>query len=296
MGDDVTLVSSAEETAKDVYRVLADGDLLRPDDLPRARPSRSSRPATRPSSGGWRAGSSVPRSSVGARSARGGGLSGRVRVTVVGCSGSFAGPRSPASCYLVQAEHEGRTWNVVLDLGAGALGTLQQHIDPRDLDAIFLSHLHPDHCIDLCGLYVVQRYHPRGPSSEPVAVYGPTGTGKRMSRGLRPRRRRTPWTPSSTSATTSTGSRSSSARSPSRRTAVHHPIEAYGLRVEADGVTLAYTGDTDECDALCPLMHDADLVLADSAFVEGRDTAPRDPHERAPSARGSRPGPAASAG
>ena len=34
MGDDVTLVSSAEETAKDVYRVLADGDLLRPDDLP----------------------------------------------------------------------------------------------------------------------------------------------------------------------------------------------------------------------------------------------------------------------
>ncbi|KRE62368.1 glutamate racemase [Nostocoides sp. Soil756] len=34
MGDDVTLVSSAEETAKDVYRVLADGGLLRPDDLP----------------------------------------------------------------------------------------------------------------------------------------------------------------------------------------------------------------------------------------------------------------------
>jgi len=34
MGDDVTLVSSAEETAKDVYRVLADSDLLRPDALP----------------------------------------------------------------------------------------------------------------------------------------------------------------------------------------------------------------------------------------------------------------------
>ena len=34
MGDEVTLVSSAEETAKDVYRVLADGGLLRPDDLP----------------------------------------------------------------------------------------------------------------------------------------------------------------------------------------------------------------------------------------------------------------------
>jgi glutamate racemase len=34
MGDAVTLVSSADETAKDVYRVLMSRDLLRPDDAP----------------------------------------------------------------------------------------------------------------------------------------------------------------------------------------------------------------------------------------------------------------------
>jgi glutamate racemase len=34
MGDSVTLVSSAEETAKDVYRVLTAADLLRPDNAP----------------------------------------------------------------------------------------------------------------------------------------------------------------------------------------------------------------------------------------------------------------------
>jgi glutamate racemase len=34
MGDSVTLVSSAEETAKDVYRVLTSADLLRADDAP----------------------------------------------------------------------------------------------------------------------------------------------------------------------------------------------------------------------------------------------------------------------
>ena len=34
MGDSVTLVSSAEETAKDVFRVLLEHDLLRPDDAP----------------------------------------------------------------------------------------------------------------------------------------------------------------------------------------------------------------------------------------------------------------------
>jgi glutamate racemase len=34
MGDGVTLVSSADETAKDVYRMLTEHDLLRPDDAP----------------------------------------------------------------------------------------------------------------------------------------------------------------------------------------------------------------------------------------------------------------------
>jgi ribonuclease BN (tRNA processing enzyme) len=53
---------------------------------------------------------------------------------------------------------------------------------------------------------------------------------------------------------------------------VNHPIEAYGFRVEAQGRVLAYTGDTDTCDQLDELMTGADLVLADSAFVEGRDT------------------------
>jgi len=66
-----------------------------------------------------------------------------MRLTIVGCSGSLAGPSSPASCYLVQAEYEGRTWNLVLDLGNGALGALQRHIDLMAIDAVVLSHLHP---------------------------------------------------------------------------------------------------------------------------------------------------------
>lgn len=37
MGDEVTLVSSADETARDAYRVLTDADLLRPEDAPPPR-------------------------------------------------------------------------------------------------------------------------------------------------------------------------------------------------------------------------------------------------------------------
>ena len=52
-----------------------------------------------------------------------------LRLTVVGCSGSYPGPASPASCYLLEApdpDRPGRTWRVLLDLGSGALGALQR--------------------------------------------------------------------------------------------------------------------------------------------------------------------------
>jgi ribonuclease BN (tRNA processing enzyme) len=72
-----------------------------------------------------------------------------MRLTIVGCSGSFPGPDSPASCYLVEAEHDGATFRLVLDLGSGALGHLQRYTDLESVDAVVLSHLHADHCLDI---------------------------------------------------------------------------------------------------------------------------------------------------
>ena len=52
---------------------------------------------------------------------------------------------------------------------------------------------------------------------------------------------------------------------------VAHPVPAYGLRVTADGRTLAYTGDTGPCDALDRLAAGADLLLAEASFRHGDD-------------------------
>jgi ribonuclease BN (tRNA processing enzyme) len=68
-----------------------------------------------------------------------------MRVTVVGCAGSFPGPDSPASCYLLEAEG----FRLVIDLGNGALGVLQRYAGLFSIDAICVSHLHADHCVDL---------------------------------------------------------------------------------------------------------------------------------------------------
>ena len=195
-----------------------------------------------------------------------------MRLTVVGCSGSFAGPESPASSYLVQAEQDGRTWSIVLDLGNGALGPLQRHLDLADLDAVFISHLHPDHCVDVCGLYVTRKYRPGGAVPGQLPVHAPAGAEERfalMYHGLERGSMTNEFIVHelADAQVTRVGPLTVTAYR------VNHPVEAYGFRVEADGAVVAYTGDTDSCDALTPLLTGADIALTDTAFVDGRDAA-----------------------
>lgn len=207
-----------------------------------------------------------------------------MRLVVLGCAGSFPGPDSAASSYLVQAEDgAGRTWSAVLDLGNGALGPLQRWGDPSALDVVALSHLHADHVADLAVLGVYRRYRPAGPLPA-LPVLGPEGTAERLVHlsGHDPATATThqfdvlTWVP----------------REPVQvgpltleAVPVAHPVPAFGIRVtgpsEADPtrrVVLAYSGDTDACDGLDELAHGADLLLAEAAFVEGRDDAVRGVH------------------
>ncbi|MGB3256532.1 MAG: MBL fold metallo-hydrolase [Ornithinimicrobium sp.] len=196
-----------------------------------------------------------------------------MHLTVVGCAGSFPGPDSAASCYLLTAHVEGRRWSVVLDLGSGALGPLQKYIDPLTLDAVLLSHLHPDHCLDLTGLHVMRTHHPHRSAPPRLDVFAPAGAAERIARAHGVEEAKDV---QDTFAFHPLRDHQVLQVGPFNVTAVevNHPVLAFGFRVECGGATLAYTGDTDECAALTTLMTDADLVLTDSAFVEGRDTTP----------------------
>jgi ribonuclease BN (tRNA processing enzyme) len=78
--------------------------------------------------------------------------------------------------------HDGeREWKIVMDLGSGALGAIQRYTDLEDIDAIFLTHLHPDHCMDLCGLHVAVRWKPGGWGRDRLPVWGPAATADRMA-------------------------------------------------------------------------------------------------------------------
>jgi ribonuclease BN (tRNA processing enzyme) len=201
-----------------------------------------------------------------------------MRLTVVGCAGSFPGPDSAASCYLLEADG----FRLVVDLGNGALGALQKYAGLFDIDAICLSHLHVDHCVDLYSYAIARTYAPQGPR-DPIPVYGPAGTCERIGLlhgpggddGLMKRFSFHTLAPG----TIEIG--------PFQVTAAHvnHPVETFGFRLGFGGRTIAYSGDTGESEALLPLARDADVFLCEASFLHGPDL-PRDLHLSALQAAG----------
>ncbi|HNA98006.1 MAG TPA: MBL fold metallo-hydrolase [Marmoricola sp.] len=194
-----------------------------------------------------------------------------MKVTIVGNSGSYPGPGSAASCYLVSASAAGREYHLLLDLGNGALGALHRHLDPALVDGVLISHLHADHCMDLCGYYVLRKYHPDGAMPQ-IPVWGPKGTARRLARAYGLAKdpgmgeefdfRRYP------DASFQLGPFTITARR------VTHPVRAYSLRIEANGRVLAYSGDTGVCQSLVENSRAADLFLCEASFLESIDNPP----------------------
>jgi ribonuclease BN (tRNA processing enzyme) len=190
-----------------------------------------------------------------------------MRLTVIGCAGSFPGPESPASCYLVEADG----FRMLLDLGNGALGALQRYVGLYEIDAICLSHLHGDHCLDMNSYWVARTYAPDGPRP-PVPVYGPAGTAERLAaaQGV--------GVPQDMSAAFTFETLTPGTRriGPFEITLDHvnHPVETFGFRIERGGRALAYSADTGESAALTGLARGADLLLCEASFADGAANPP----------------------
>ncbi|MGP3983353.1 MBL fold metallo-hydrolase [Streptomyces sp. KR80] len=192
-----------------------------------------------------------------------------MKLTVVGCSGSFPSADSACSSYLVEADG----FRLLLDMGNGALGELQRHCGLYDLDAVLLSHLHADHCIDMCGYFVARYYRHDGGRADALPVYGPVGTEQRLTKAYDD-------VPSEKSMSEVFDFRTlepgSFAVGPFTVTTdrVCHPVEAYGFRLEHAGRTLTYSGDTGVCAALHGLADSADLFLCEASFTHGKEDVP----------------------
>ena len=190
-----------------------------------------------------------------------------MRLTVVGCAGSLPGPDSPASCYLLEADG----FRLVVDLGNGALGALQKHAGLFDIDAVLLSHLHADHCVDLYSYSVARTYAPGGPHPT-IPVYGPAGTAERLGlihgpdgdEGLVKR---------FTFETLKPG-QATIGPFDIRLAHMNHPVETFAFRFSRAGRSFVYTGDTGETEAVPALAGGADVLLSEAAFLDGPNLPP----------------------
>ncbi|MQA02703.1 MAG: MBL fold metallo-hydrolase [Streptosporangiales bacterium] len=184
-----------------------------------------------------------------------------MRLTVLGCSGSFPGPDGPASSYLLEVDG----YRVVLDMGNGAVSRLQQVGQLYGVDAVLLSHLHADHCLDVCSYYVARKYHPDGPAPR-IPVYGPAGVQERLDgayrypepAGLAEVFDFREWTPDAAHEV-----------GPLRVTVrrVWHPVEAYAMRIEYDSLVFTFSGDSSVDPALVASARDADLFLCEASLL-----------------------------
>ena len=190
-----------------------------------------------------------------------------MRLTVVGCSGTVPGPDAACSAYLV--EHD--NFRLLLDAGPGSIGALQRSIGLLDLDAVVLSHLHPDHWLDMVCYTYARRYHPDGPSPS-LPVYAPIGSSERIMAAFEGGGSEMLHDIYNFSRLDGKPAEIGPFQLDFIRT--NHPIECYAMRVRADGRTFVYSADTGDCPGLVDLAKDSDLFLCEAAWGTRQDAPP----------------------
>ncbi len=187
---------------------------------------------------------------------------GQIELRVIGAGPAYTDrPGSLGACYLLRSG-EGA---IVLDIGQGSFPSLASTIEPSAVRAIVVSHLHPDHFIDLVPLrhYLCYEFAP----SRRVAVLAPAGIERRLD-----------------ALHDEPGFAAAALDITDLRKGVHDagPFQVEAARVthttdsHAFRVTLAagepgivYSGDCGEADDLRPLIRPGDWLLSEVSFGPG---------------------------
>lgn len=186
---------------------------------------------------------------------------GPLAVTILGCDGSYPGPGGAASGYLVTCE----TTTVWLDAGPGTLANLQRYVPLSDLDAIVLTHEHPDHWSDLEHFVVACRWF-LGRTGVPVHAppslrTAAAGRIREAGAGMEV----LDW----------------HATEPGRELVIgpltlnfsltDHPVPTHAVRVDAGGRSLGYSADSGPAWAMSSLGAGLDLALCEATFLSDRE-------------------------
>ncbi|QGN33402.1 MBL fold metallo-hydrolase [Microlunatus sp. Gsoil 973] len=181
-----------------------------------------------------------------------------MELVVLGGSGGWPRPEQGCSGYLV--EHDG--FRLLIDPGYGVLGELLRHCEPAAVDAVLISHGHPDHCADLNPLL---RSRVLGANCDRLPVLAPHGAVDAVL-ALDPL----------ASVAAGADVRPVAAGSVTlgplavQAAELRHHVLTLGFRITSDdGAVLAYTADSGDSGDRLELARNAGLLIAEASYPEG---------------------------
>jgi ribonuclease BN (tRNA processing enzyme) len=186
-----------------------------------------------------------------------------MRLTVLGSSGSAPHAGNPSSGYLV--EHDDT--KLVVDMGFGVFAALLDRVDPRDIDAVIVSHGHADHCADLLAAGHWCAYGPGQGAS--IRMVAPDGVSERFAGFTNdgdPEHRL-----SRAMAFEPAGGDLRFGDVRVRFWPANHSVPAVVTRIEAAGFSLTYTGDTGPSGPVARFAAGTDLLLAEATWQGNGD-------------------------
>lgn len=187
-----------------------------------------------------------------------------MRVHVVGSSGTFPSRGRPAAGFVI--EHEGtRVW---CDAGPGTFMSLP--VDPDLIDAVVISHQHPDHCSDVFAAYHAWTFRP-DPRS-PVPLYAPQAVWDRISGFLEKEPEAFDFT------AVWTGDHVTIGGLEVDFVEMEHPVPTVGSRWDGSNRTLFYTADTGPGGDWKGLAADVDVMLSEASYQGNPEDKPYPHH------------------
>ncbi|TMU88170.1 MBL fold metallo-hydrolase [Bacillus sp. BHET2] len=185
-----------------------------------------------------------------------------MKLTIIGQWGGYPKALEASTGYLL--EHDG--FKLLIDCGSGVLSHLQTHIEATDLDAVLLSHYHPDHVADIGVLQhalLIQSFLGKNKRTLPVYAHREdqhgydTITYKEFMKAHE------------------YNENSSLSIGPFKVTFVKtkHPVPCYGMRIEAGGKSLFYTADSAYREEFVSFGRDADVLLSECNFYGEMDAS-----------------------
>jgi ribonuclease BN (tRNA processing enzyme) len=178
-----------------------------------------------------------------------------MRLTVLGGSGAWPAAGGGCSGYLV--EHDG--FRLLVDPGYATVPRLFGLLPAAEVDAVLVTHGHPDHCADLNPLLRARVLPETGAPPLPVWAL-PGALDKVLALDGRPLL-------AGSYELHDLGPATAIGPFAVRAVPLTHFVPNLGVRLTAGGTTLAYTGDAAPDDALLDLARDADVLLAEASFA-----------------------------